>query len=469
MRREETQHPPGGGRVQPEDLQRRDDAVAPERRAEPGHAGVGIRAPRRARHHHPQVRRRAPEPGVERSAGSAQARRLAEGPLRAQGGAPDRAAPCRPRGRSRATAGSALRPAPEGPPGSGARPRALGRRRRSHAHLPRRGHRGRRRTGAPSRPTSAGTGSSPSRTAAFRAPRKCRRSPRRMSTVEAHGQGHGGVAPQEQTDLELRRAQQALPHQVDAAPLEQLAPMQQVRIGQVRDERGVVLADLRGEEERPPAVQPKGETREEAGARRDTGPARPFPPERCRRSDRGRRRCRRPSGSGCRRRSGTRPHGSKRDFRSLGLLAVVHRRRVHVHLRPPSLRPRRPPRPRDDAPVERDVVLRHAAGGEPLLEGAAAGGALERLQVLHRRDGLGSRSGRRSPSFRLQRSPPRRPPRTRSPASPHARASIRTSPKGSGQSIGNSSPSASPRKSVFSLSRNLTDEFDVRGREQRTD
>ena len=42
--REEREHAPRERRVEPEQLQRRDDAVAPERRREPRNAGVGIRA-----------------------------------------------------------------------------------------------------------------------------------------------------------------------------------------------------------------------------------------------------------------------------------------------------------------------------------------------------------------------------------------------------------------------------------------
>ena len=53
---------------------------------------------------------------------------------------------------------------------------------------------------------------------------------------------------------------------------------------------------------------------------------------------------------------------------------------------------------------------------------------------------------------------------------PQAIASIMTSPKGSGHSIGNSRAAASPRNLGFSRSRDLADEFDVRmGVDQRLD
>ena len=52
-------------RIDPQELQRGDDAVAAERRAEPGHAGVRIRAVRRGRGQHADVGGRATHPLIE--------------------------------------------------------------------------------------------------------------------------------------------------------------------------------------------------------------------------------------------------------------------------------------------------------------------------------------------------------------------------------------------------------------------
>jgi hypothetical protein len=57
-------------RVDPERLERGDDAVTAERRAEPGHSRIGILAVRRRRHQHPQIGGRSAEPVIEAFAGA---------------------------------------------------------------------------------------------------------------------------------------------------------------------------------------------------------------------------------------------------------------------------------------------------------------------------------------------------------------------------------------------------------------
>src|ERR1039458_5354645 len=55
----------GQARVQPEALQRGDDAVAPERRVEPRHSRIGVKAGGQYRRHHVQVGGGAPNQRVE--------------------------------------------------------------------------------------------------------------------------------------------------------------------------------------------------------------------------------------------------------------------------------------------------------------------------------------------------------------------------------------------------------------------
>ena len=63
------ENPTGDSRVDPERLQRGDDAVASERCTEPRHARIGIRPMRRIGHQHAEIGARAANPLVEALAG----------------------------------------------------------------------------------------------------------------------------------------------------------------------------------------------------------------------------------------------------------------------------------------------------------------------------------------------------------------------------------------------------------------
>ena len=94
--------------------------------------------------------------------------------------------------------------------------------------------------------------------------------------------------------------------------------------------------------------------------------------------------------------------------------------------------------------------------------------AIERGRAADRRDAPRRRSTMKpvTPSSITSGTEPQRQAIT---GVPQAMASIITRPNGSGQSIGNSSAAAPPRKSRFSRVADLADELDQRMVEQRLD
>ena len=79
MRRQEAQHAAGRRRIEPQKLQGGEDAVPPEGRAEPRHAGERVDSPGRARHHHSEIGGGSAKPGVESLARCANARSASRG------------------------------------------------------------------------------------------------------------------------------------------------------------------------------------------------------------------------------------------------------------------------------------------------------------------------------------------------------------------------------------------------------